>query len=359
MKKSKTTPEGQVRITPVRRVTMTDVAKMAGCSQSTVSIVLNNTPGFAIARDTRERVAKAAKSLGYILQKSAQSNGRSSRQIAIIFDFIATSPEAVEAIEGAREAAWRSAHVVSSFQTMNDNKMEELTLETAISNGVDLLIYATIMTREVTVPKLLYDLDRPVVLLNCYSSDRRFQSVIPGEVAGGHLATRTLISAGHQRIAHITGETWMEAAQNRLAGYRQALSSADILFDADLVVNGDWQTSSGYQCTLELLRLDKPPTAIFCSNDRMAVGAYEAIKELGLKIPQDISVIGYDDQEIARHLSPPLTTLVLPHREMGRWAVETGLEKDIPNPQRQQFPLVKLECTLVKRSSVQRPRKTI
>ena len=109
------------------------------------------------------------------------------------------------------------------------------------------------MTREVAVPLLLHDLDIPVVLLNCYTPDRIFPSVLPGEVAGGHLATQTLTAAGHRRIAIITGEMWMDAAKNRLKGYRQALSSAEIPFDPDLVRIGNWQASAGHEQTVALL----------------------------------------------------------------------------------------------------------
>ena len=234
--------------------------------------------------------------------------------------------------------------------------MTDLTLQAALQSGVDALIYATIMTREVTVPGLLLDLVIPVVLLNCYTLERTFPSVLPGEVTGGHLATQTLTAAGHRRIAIITGEMWMDAAKNRLKGFRQALLSTEIPFDPDLVRIGNWQASAGHEQTMAMLRMADPPTAIFCSNDRMAVGAYEAIKELGLRIPQDISVMGYDDQEIARHLTPPLTTLILPHREMGAWAFETALEDMAAPGKRRQFPLVKLECTLVERGSVGPPR---
>jgi LacI family transcriptional regulator len=352
--------EAQVRITPKRRVTMTDVANLAGVSQSTVSIVLNEAPGITIALNTRKRVFSAAEQLGYLLPKASQATGqtdtRPHRQIAVVFDYLATSPEAVEAIDGLREAGWPAGYVISAYQTVNDPRMTELTLQAALRTGIDALIFATIMTREVTVPPMLHDIGIPVVLLNCYTADRRFPSVLPGEVAGGHLATRTLTEAGHRRIAHITGEMWMEAAKNRLKGYRQALSSADIPFDPVLVRHGDWQISSGYDHTVALLDLDAPPTAIFCSNDRMAVGAYEAIKERGLRIPEDISVMGYDDQEIARHLTPPLTTLILPHREMGAWAFETVVELAAAAPHAGQFPLVKLELTLVERSSVAQPK---
>ena len=131
----------------------------------------------------------------------------------------------------------------------------------------------------------------------------------------------------------------MDAARDRLKGYRQALATADIPYDPALVREGNWQPSAGYEQTNVLMDLPRPPTAIFCSNDRMAVGCYEALKERRLSIPGDVSVIGYDDEEVARHLSPQLTTLVLPHREMGRWAVERGFSllrqpaREIPDHQ--------------------------
>jgi LacI family transcriptional regulator len=178
---------------------------------------------------------------------------------------------------------------------------------------------------------------------------------VPGEVAGGHRATEALIDAGHQRIAIITGELWMDAARDRLKGYRQALATADIPYDPALVREGNWQPSAGHEQTNALMDLPRPPTAIFCSNDRMAVGCYEALKERRLSIPGDVSVIGYDDEEVARHLSPQLTTLVLPHREMGRWAVERGLA--LVANRREKYPITKLECPLIERSSIAGPKR--
>jgi LacI family transcriptional regulator len=211
------------------------------------------------------------------------------------------------------------------------------------------------MTRKVDVPRRLYAAQPPTVLLNCYGDDRAFPSVVPGEVAGGHRATDALIEAGHQRIAIITGELWMDAARDRLKGYRQALATADIPYDPALVREGNWQPSAGYEQTNILMELPRPPTAIFCSNDRMAVGCYEALKERRLAIPGDVSVIGYDDEEVARHLSPPLTTLVLPHREMGRWAVERGFT--LFASRREKYPITKLECPLIERASIAAPRR--
>ena len=147
----------------------------------------------------------------------------------------------------------------------------------------------------------------------------------------------------------------MEAAQDRLEGYRRALATADIPFDPALVVEGDWSASAGYTGTMKLLALAEPPTAIFCQNDRTAIGCYEALKEAGLRIPEDVSVVGYDDEEIARHLHPRLTSSILPHRAMGQWAVER-LDEPFHGGNRR-YPLTKLECPLVPRDSVAAPAK--
>lgn len=346
-------PEGKASAVR-RRVTMTDVARLAECSQSTVSVVLNNSHGISISATTRDRVFAAAKQLGYEVPRNQFSQSARPAQVAVIFDRITTSSEAVVAIDGIREGAWATGHVVVVCETLNDTEMENRVLDALLHNETDLVIYATIMTRKVTVPPRLYGIEPATVLLNCYSENHTFPSVVPGEVAGGHRATDALISLGHRRIAIITGEMWMDAARDRVKGYRQALATADIPFDPALVREGNWNASAGYDHTNALLELDHPPTAIFCSNDRMAVGCYEAIKEHKLAIPEDISVIGFDDEEFARHLSPALTTLVLPHREMGLWAIENGLSGTVSK--RQRHPLTKLECPLVERQSIAAPR---
>jgi len=115
-------------------------------------------------------------------------------------------------------------------------------------------------------------------------------------------------------------------ARQRFRGYRQALATADLSFDPDLVRVGNWQPLSGYEATCELMNLERAPTAIFCANDLMTVGCYEALHKLGLRIPDDVAVMGYDDREIAQHLHPPLRTVLLPHFEMGSIAAELLLD---------------------------------
>lgn len=345
-----------------RRVTMTDIAREAGCSQATVSFVLNRAPGIKISQQMRDRVIEVARTLGYSPAsfadlepepEPAQSVGIDAT-IGFVVDQLATSPEAVVAIEGARQAAWSAGNVVLVAQTMSDEVMEPKTIKALVRQGISALVYMTIFTREIEVPALLRELPVPVVLLNCFSSDHGFPAVVPSEIAGGQSATEHLLRKGHARIGTIVGEAHMSAAQDRLKGYRRALATADIPFDPDLVMAGNWSASAGYEATVKLLALKQPPTAIFCQNDRMAIGCYEALKEAGLRIPDDISVVGYDDEEISRHLHPRLTTSILPHRAMGQWAIE---QLELNRPRRPRYPVTKLECTLVERDSVAPPPK--
>ena len=335
-----------------RRVTMSDVASLAQCSQSTVSVVLSPDSKIKISKDTRDRILKAAATLGYSIERAPAPRVGPLRRIAVIFDDLTVCPEAVIAVDGVREFTWETGDIVSAYNCHADPQMEERTLAAILRGSPSAIVYTTVRTRVVEVPEQLYKTEVPVVLLNCYSKDRAFPSVVPGDVAGGNRATDVLIAAGHRRIAHITGEAWMDVSKDRNRGYREALATADIPFDPELVREGNWQLGSGYEATLSLMRMARPPTAIFCSNDRMAIGCYEALKELRLSIPDDVSVVGFDDDEIASQLIPKLTTLKFPRHQMGIWAAERALA---PGHSREEtYRVVKIECELVERQSVAR-----
>ncbi|MEM9223185.1 MAG: LacI family DNA-binding transcriptional regulator [Pseudomonadota bacterium] len=342
------------------RVTMHDIARVAGCSQTTVSLVLNANDAVKISDVTKARVLEAAKTLGYSIPARSPASAGTKRKpklldgpIAFVVDDVATSPEMVNAFYGVRQAVRETGNLVLLAETQNNQELEPRTLNHFIDQNVAGIIYACLFTRRVEVPKILRQTDIPVLLLNCFSDDLSFPAVIPSEVAGGHAATNALIKAGHRRVATITGEPFMECASGRTTGYRSALASADIPFDEDLLIEGNWLPSSGHSGTQKLMALSSPPTAIFCQNDRMAIGCYEALKELGLLIPDDVSVIGFDDDETARHLSPPLTSMILPTRAMGRWVIEQLFHGPTGD---QRHPLVKLECELVERDSIAPPK---
>jgi LacI family transcriptional regulator len=337
---------------------MTDVAKAAGVSQSSVSLVLNDMTGARISEATRRRVWEAVRDVGYQFEPRRQEpppvTGPVTRDlIGYLVDEISTSVHPAVTIDGARDAAWEHGCVLAVSTTRGNAELEDATLRGLIANPALVgVVYSTIFTRKVTVPEILKGV--PTVLLNCHAADRGFPSVTPGEVTGGHTATARLIQAGHTRIGFINGEPWMEAARDRFKGYRQALSTADLPFDADLVRDGDWAPTSGYEQTRSLMGLPRPPTAIFCANDLMALGCMEALRDLGREVPRDVAVIGYDDQEMAQHTRPPLTTVLLPNYEMGRWAVEY-LIADVIHGHTSRLRQVKLDCPLVERGSVQSP----
>lgn len=335
---------------------MTDVAKAAGVSQSSVSLVLNNMTGARISEATRRRVWEAVRQVGYQFEPRRQEpppvTGPVTRNlIGYLVDEISTSVHPAVTIDGARDAAWEHGCVLAVSTTRGNAELEEATIRSLAANPALVgIVYSTIFTRKVAVPAPLNEV--PAVLLNCYAADRAFPSVVPGEVTGGHTATARLIQAGHTRIGFINGEPWMDAARDRFKGYRQALATADLPFDPALVRDGDWAPTSGYEQTRSLMAEPRPPTAIFCANDLMAVGCLEALRDLGLQIPRDVAVMGYDDQEIAQHTRPPLTTVLLPNYEMGRWAVE-HLISDAIHGHASRLLQVKLDCPLVERGSVQ------
>ena len=342
---------------PGPRPTMMDVAARAGVSQTTVSLVLNNSRGARLSATTRQRVRAAAAALGYSLPRRevGRDSGRPepSRTGTITFlaDEIIADPWCAMQLEGVREKAWQHGLTVSALVSHGDADLEASLLADALSRPLVGLIYATVLTRHIEPPPAL--LAVPTVLLNCYALDHSLPSVVPGELLGGYTATRVLLDAGHRRVAHIHGQSWTDPSRDRLRGYRRALAERDIPFDPALILPGNWEPPTGHAQTLKLMALPDPPTAIFAANDMMAVGVYDALKELGLAIPGDVSVIGYDDREIAQFLRPPLTTVVLPHHEMSCQAVEMLLDGAPGSGSRQ--PQVKVECPLVPRASVAPP----
>lgn len=336
------------RTAPARRPTMVDVANQARVSQTTVSLVLNHADGARLSAETRRRVMEAADRIGYRLVRRGPLSLSSPTSIGFVCDEISTDPWTAIELDGVREKAWEHGLTVTTMVTRGDGDLEAAALAQLTAQPLLGLIYATINTRLVEAPATPARL--PTVLLNCHAANGALTSVVPGELAGGHAATDVLIHAGHRRIGYINGEASMEAARQRLRGYRQALATADLPFSAELAREGNWQPLSGYEATRGLMSLPAPPTAIFCANDLMAVGCYDALRELGLRIPDDVAVIGYDDREIAQHLHPPLTTVLLPHFEMGSIAAELLIDAAAGSTVRARQ--IKVECPIVTRGSV-------
>ncbi|WP_246661863.1 MULTISPECIES: LacI family DNA-binding transcriptional regulator [unclassified Rhizobium] len=335
----------------MKRPTMSDIASQVGVSHATVSLVLNEAPGKRVSEKVRERVLAVAAELGY--QKTAPANDPIGGIIVLLIDDLMASQHAAPLIEGVRSAAEEQGLAALTVVTGGQVEFAESILDYLGRRQIVGVIYATLITQ--LAPVLPSNLGNyPAVLLNCHQQRAEFSSIIPGDHAGGYAATEALIKAGHRRIAMIdAGRQRLEAARDRLSGYRQALTTYDIAVDPELILSEAWSLDLGREKMLQLLDLPLPPTAVFCFSDRVAMGAYDAIRMRGLRIPDDISVVGFDDESLARKILPPLTTLKLPHEDMGRWAVSELLEK-VMQPKKPPVRL-KMECQLILRASVGPP----
>ncbi|MFD8009146.1 LacI family DNA-binding transcriptional regulator [Streptomyces sp. NPDC058955] len=332
-----------------RSVTMSDVARRAGVSRTAVSFVLNDRPGAAIPDETRRRILAAIDELGYRPNAGARALAAQRSEWYGLITEIVTAPFAVDVIKGAQDRAWLDRKFLLIAASEGDPAQEAAALDKLLEQRVEGLLYATTWHRAVTLPRAAREV--PTVLVNCYDAEGELPSVVPDEVTGGHRAARRLVDAGHERIGLINLDPAIPAAVGRREGYERALREAGLPLDPALVVSGHATADGGYTAACELLDRADRPTALFCANDRMAMGAYDAIKERRLRIPDDVAVVGYDNQElIAAYLRPKLTTLALPFEEMGAKGVEmlAALAAGQPLATRR----VTVDCPLLERSSV-------
>ncbi|MBE2222766.1 MAG: LacI family DNA-binding transcriptional regulator [Anaerolineae bacterium] len=331
---------------------MKDVAELAGVSRTTVSFVINDRPDANIPQETIDKVLTAVDQLGYRPNALAQGlRAQKTHTIGFISDEIATTPYAGHMIQGAQDLAWKHNNIILLVNTGNNQDMKKTAADVMLQRQVDGIIYATMYHREVHPPESLKQV--PTVLLDCFDANQAFPSVVPDEVLGGQQATEYLLQKGHRRIGFLCDVLPVSAKLGRLQGYQQALQKQGVVYDPDIVLEGGSLASDGYNLTMAIMQQPNPPTALFCYNDRMAMGAYDALRKLNLSIPNDVAVVGFDNQElIAGHLYPTLTTMQLPHYEMGKWAAQHLLHL-IKHPEARQETAVQhiMPCPLIERES--------
>jgi LacI family transcriptional regulator len=337
-------------MTKIGAVTMMDVARHAGVSQTTVSFVLNNAETSNIPDETRKRVLDSIAELGYRPNTLAQGlRMKRSGFFGFITDTIAISPHAGKIFEGAQDVAWENGKSLMLVNTKADTKIEATAVDLLLGSRVEGIIYATMYHRPVTLPAALHNV--PTVLLDCFVEDHQLPSVVPDEFGGGYAAVKYLLEKGHRRIGFVNHVENIPAAIGRLEGYKSALHDYGIPFDPELVSCTEGHTDNGFPCARQLMQNKNRPTALFCFNDRTAMGVYDAIRQLNLKIPEDVAVVGFDNQEIiAAHLYPALTTMELPHYQMGVWAVQKLLEV-LSGAEQTQPVQHKMACPLIERAS--------
>lgn len=320
-------------------VTIIDVAREAGVSNSTVSRVVNNSE--LVKPETREKVLNAMMRLGYVVNQQARSlRGGRSQVIGLLVPDVGNSYIGA-IIRGIDEEL--AAHQYDlMLYTTHRRKTKESTYVATITRGLADGLLLLLPTNVAGYMQSLQAQQFPHVLIDYQHVDNNWTSTIQStNFHGAYDATQYLIDLGHRRIGYVIGLQEMQCALDRLAGYRAALDDHHIPYDPALVYEGDFFYTEGYEAASRFLQLPHPPTAIFAANDVSALGAVEAIRNQGLNIPDDVSVIGFDDVPEAAQVHPGLTTVRQPLEEMGRLAVQMLLKRldnpDLPG-QRMELP---------------------
>lgn len=336
-----------------------DVAAAAGVSLTTVSHVLNGKLDTRVSEETSTRVRQIAAELGYVPNRLARGlRTKSSDLLGLVTEEIAVTPYAGQIILGAQEEATKrnlTLAIVNAPLT-KEEEVSEGPIQTLLDREAAGVIYATVYHDVVDASKNM--LLKPSIIIGAREGNNLVSSVGPDEYNGAIKVVEMLHARGHHRIAFAESSDDVPATRGRLKGYLDAMKKAGLKTDG-LIAAGPGDARGGYLAASKLL--DNQPSAIFCYNDRMAMGVYRAVAERGLRIPKDVSVVGFDDQApIPEGLFPSLTTVALPHYELGTRAVE--MLADLVDQSKPSEPSLNrhflLPCPIVERDSVASIQKT-
>ncbi|TQJ34656.1 LacI family DNA-binding transcriptional regulator [Arthrobacter sp. SLBN-122] len=337
-------------------VTLKDIAKEVGVSISAVSLVLNDRGDGRVNPEASARIRAVADDLGYVPNLLARSlKTKQSLTIGLLSDGVASTPFAGPMIAGAQTAAAEFGYLLMLIDTVGMTGLEAPAVKALLQRSIEGLIVAPDYHSYVKLPRVPRSL--PIVVLDGRPEDEAAVTdwVVPDEVGGAFTATRHLIQAGHRRIAmcNLADERYI-ATKLRRRGYEEALRTAGMVPDPALhVAATELTAAAARETTLELLSRPDRPTAVFCFSDKLAFGTYQAAAQLGLRIPEDLSLVGFDNHPfVAESLLPPLTTIQLPHHEMGDWAARRliGRSQEAREPRDPVSHLA--HCPLVERGSV-------
>lgn len=330
-----------------RRPTIAQIAQIAGVSVPTVSKVLNNRADVALP--TRERVEQVIKEHGFVRNRAASAlrKGKTG-QVDLILPRL-DDEYYLPILEGVaqilREAEVRLVLTSTNYQSEQEVRWID-TVTDHSTDGILLVLPSAEAIEHLARSGLPF-----VLIHNQGDLPAGTPSVTITSWEGGFIATTYLISLGHRRIAYIGKTAQARDAIERLAGYRAALDKANLPLDAQLQCAGSFTEADGYAATRALLELSEPPTAIFAGNDRQAAGVYRALHELGMAVPGDMSVIGFDNLPYTRMMNPPLTTVHVPRLELGRAAATLLLR--LINEETLEMTRVVLPTEFIERQSCQ------
>jgi len=297
------------------QTTIRDVARELGISVATVSRALSRPE--LLRRETRDRVMAVVERLGYRPNLLARGLRRGETR-ALLLVVPTLSPFFLEIYAGAEDVAREADFALLLASSNGDPEREEACFDQVSSGRADGIVLLTGV-----VPSAYASGKRPLPPLVAVLErlpHHRVPVIRTDHRAGASAALRHLIGLGHRRIAHIAGSRKATSTAHRIAGYRSALESAELPVLPELIYPGDFTMQSGAAGMAQLLKLREPPTAVLCGNDEMAFGAISELRRSGFSVPEDLSVVGFDDQNMAAFYNPPLTTVHIPRRELGRRA---------------------------------------
>ena len=330
--------------------TIYDVARLAGVSTATVSRALNGTGQIAPA--TQRAIDDAVAQLGYRPNTAARSLvTRSSQTIAVLLPEI-TNPFYAELVSGVQERALEAGHTLLLCTTESDPDREDEYLRLLRAKQVDGVLVDGLVLPPPRITRFVRE-GLPIVCLDRDIDSKLVPLVQVDNRLGARLATEHLLSLGHRRVAHVTGATELRISEERVAGYRDAHNAFGYAVDPELLAVGGFTEEGGHRATLELLEdAEYPFTAVFAANDLSALGVLSALAESGRRVPEDVSVVGFDDLRLSRYTTPPLTTVHQPAAEIARHATGLLLELAAGRPVEQMRTL--LEPELIVRASTAR-----
>ncbi len=308
--------------------TIKEVAARADVSSATVSHVINHTR--YVSETVREQVERAMRDLGYRPNALARSlrSGETHTLGLILPD--SANPFFAEFGHAIETAAFERGYSIILCNTENDLEKERVYTEVLENKQVDGMVFVASGENRAAL-SLITQKGLPLVVVDRDMGNLELDTVITDNYQGGFVATQHLLSLGHRLIACITGPSHLTPSAERVTGYRAALLQANIPVDETLILRGDFHASSGYANGLQLLQRLPRPQAIFACNDMMAIGVIRAASQLGLRIPQDISVVGFDNIELGAYITPPLTSVAQPKPAIGQLAINLLLDR-IQNP---------------------------
>lgn len=308
-------------------VTLRDVARMAGVHPGTASRALNDTTRSLVRPETVDRVVAAANALGYKPNYLARSfKTRRTRSVGVVIPDI-NNPLFPPIVLGVEDRLASGGYVTLLANTQNDPERRQRIFEGMLERRVDGLIVATARRQDPGLVEIAAH-GVPIVLVNRVVEDRSFSSVSVDDAAGIGMVVEHLVELGHERIGHIAGPQSMSTGHARYRGFLASMAAAGRAVEPSLVSFAQSFTlAEGERCATALLSLDRRPTAIAAANDMLAIGCLTAVEAAGLRCPQDISVVGFNDMPFMDRLNPPLTTVHIPQYDIGVQAAELLIDE--------------------------------